>query len=481
MADSTTNIDTIATSQADKETTANGFFDAASHAAAFGRRQSTTEALTWGYYGGRIGATSVANGTLALTASRTNYIVAHRTTGAVSASTAGTNWYNPQTYARLYKVTTSALAISSYEDHRAGKRGLTTLAFGDPLPGDRIMLPIQVGDVGTTITTGTGKAAIRVPVAMYLTGVRGSLATASTSGAVTLDINDSGNSLLSTKLTLDQDEKTSTTAATAAVISSDANALADDTEITIDIDGAGTGAKGPVVWLYGIQGVGDPAYDLVQSYLSMEGANGGTTWTDYISGVTWTGGSSVATSTAQSLSSVSSAFAASSTYFGTSNQYLRSSASDNFDPSTAPWTAELWFRAASLANTPLLITIGTSSTNRLNVSAVSGKLSLYTHTPAAGGADRFTGGTTCSTGTWYFVELNWDGTTARLYIDGVSQGSYAGSVIPTGSCQIDLGNYVYSAQAAYVLDGYMQRFRYTRGLARHTSAYTRPFKPWPNY
>jgi hypothetical protein len=44
-------------------------------------------------------------------------------------------------------------------------------------------------------------------------------------------------------------EKTSTTAATPAVISD--SALADDAEITIDIDGAGTGAKGLKVYLIG--------------------------------------------------------------------------------------------------------------------------------------------------------------------------------------------------------------------------------------
>jgi hypothetical protein len=50
---------------------------------------------------------------------------------------------------------------------------------------------------------------------------------------------------LSTKLTIDANEKTSTTAATAAVISD--STIADDAEITFDIDTAGTGAKGLIV------------------------------------------------------------------------------------------------------------------------------------------------------------------------------------------------------------------------------------------
>jgi hypothetical protein len=107
-----------------------------------------------------------------------------------------------------------------------------------------------VGDETTTITTGTAKATFRVPYAMTLTAVRASLTTASTSGAVTVDINEGGTSILSTKLTLDQDEKTSTTAATPPVISD--TMLADDAEITVDVDNAGTGAAGLKVSLIGI-------------------------------------------------------------------------------------------------------------------------------------------------------------------------------------------------------------------------------------
>ena len=65
-----------------------------------------------------------------------------------------------------------------------------------------------------------------------------------------MDVNEAGTSILSTKLTIDNTEKTSTTAAAAPVIS-DA-ALADDAEITIDIDQIGDGtAKGLKVYLIG--------------------------------------------------------------------------------------------------------------------------------------------------------------------------------------------------------------------------------------
>jgi len=115
------------------------------------------------------------------------------------------------------------------------------------------VLPAEIGvalsDETTAITTGTAKVTIRMPFAMTLTGVRASLTTVSSSGLPTVDINEGGTTILSTKLTLDASEKTSTTAATAAVISD--TALADDAEITFDIDVAGTGAAGLKIWLIG--------------------------------------------------------------------------------------------------------------------------------------------------------------------------------------------------------------------------------------
>jgi hypothetical protein len=77
---------------------------------------------------------------------------------------------------------------------------------------------------------------------MTLTAVRASVTTAPTDAVLTVDINEGGTTILSTKLTIDATEKTSTTAATAAVISD--SALADDAEITIDIDQVGSTVAG---------------------------------------------------------------------------------------------------------------------------------------------------------------------------------------------------------------------------------------------
>lgn len=108
-------------------------------------------------------------------------------------------------------------------------------------------------DETTALATGTAKLTFRMPYAFTLTAVRCSLTTAQTSGSIfTVDINENGSSILSTKLTIDNTEKTSTSANTPAVIS-DAS-IADDAEITVDIDQIGDGtAKGLKVVLIGHQ------------------------------------------------------------------------------------------------------------------------------------------------------------------------------------------------------------------------------------
>jgi hypothetical protein len=115
--------------------------------------------------------------------------------------------------------------------------------------------PIEIqaaaSDETTALTAGTNKVTFRLPVAFTLTAVRASLTTAQASGSIfTVDINQNGSSVLGTKLTIDNTEKTSVTAATPATITT--SALTDDAEITVDIDQIGNGtATGLKITLIG--------------------------------------------------------------------------------------------------------------------------------------------------------------------------------------------------------------------------------------
>lgn len=126
---------------------------------------------------------------------------------------------------------------------------------------NKATFPVSIGvaasDETTDLTTGTAKVTFRMPHAMTLSEVRASVSTAPTHSTtpLTVDINEGGTTILSTKITFDTTEKTSTTATTAPVISD--TALADDAEITVDIDSVGdtTAGKGLKIWLIGTRNI----------------------------------------------------------------------------------------------------------------------------------------------------------------------------------------------------------------------------------
>ena len=112
---------------------------------------------------------------------------------------------------------------------------------------------LACSDETTLLTTGT-KLTFRMPYAFTVSAVRASLTTVATGGTlVTVDINEAGTTILSTKITIDASEYTSTTASTAPVISD--TALADDAQMTIDIDAVGntTAGKGLKVYIIGVK------------------------------------------------------------------------------------------------------------------------------------------------------------------------------------------------------------------------------------
>jgi hypothetical protein len=110
-------------------------------------------------------------------------------------------------------------------------------------------LVIACSDETTALSAGTAKVTFRMPYAFTLTDVRASVTTAPTGGTLlTVDVNESGTTILSTKLTFDASEKTTTTAATPRVISD--SSLADDAEMTIDIDAVGSTIAGAGLKVY---------------------------------------------------------------------------------------------------------------------------------------------------------------------------------------------------------------------------------------
>lgn len=113
------------------------------------------------------------------------------------------------------------------------------------------VIPVACSDETTALTVGTNKVVFRMPYGVFPLAIRASLTTAQTSGTIfTVDFLVNGASILTTLLTIDNTEKTSTTAAVPVVFNP--GLIVDDAEISISITQIGDGtAKGLKVYLIG--------------------------------------------------------------------------------------------------------------------------------------------------------------------------------------------------------------------------------------
>lgn len=159
------------------------------------------------------------------------------------------------------------LATSAYDDATGAETttGTSTAKYVSPDGlagsdyGKRIATILVSDPLGSAITTGDGKAGFRIPSAMTgynLVAVGMNVTTVSSSGIPTIQLRRSRRTnattrgvadMLTTKLTVDASEFESADAATAAVIDTANDDVVTGDVIFVDIDVAGTGAKGLIV------------------------------------------------------------------------------------------------------------------------------------------------------------------------------------------------------------------------------------------
>jgi hypothetical protein len=143
-----------------------------------------------------------------------------------------------------------SLQLAAFQAFAQFPTGPGTAALRTYLTAHQPLFWVALSDETTALTTGV-KLTLRVPAAMTVTAVRASLTTAQTSGNIlTIDIHETSTTILSTKITIDNGETTSTTALAPAVISD--SSLASDAELIFEIDQVGDGtAAGLKVIVYG--------------------------------------------------------------------------------------------------------------------------------------------------------------------------------------------------------------------------------------
>jgi hypothetical protein len=121
-----------------------------------------------------------------------------------------------------------------------------------PTAGLPFELVVACSDLTTALTAVTAQMTFPWPRNVTLSSVHAFLVTPQTSGSIfTVDVNEAGSTILSTKITIDNGETDSTSAAAAPVLSD--TGLAAMAKITVDIDQVGDGtAKGLYLVFVGV-------------------------------------------------------------------------------------------------------------------------------------------------------------------------------------------------------------------------------------
>jgi hypothetical protein len=164
-----------------------------------------------------------------------------------------------------------------------------------------------------------------------------------------------------------------------------------------------------------------------------------------------------------------------SNYFDGSGDMLYLNGETAFSFGTGDFTVEGWF-CASATGEMVIIDFRPNSTNGAYPMVFinsSGYLTYYTNT-----ADRITGSTAIAVGTWYHFAVSRSGTSTKLFLNGVQQGStYSDSSnYAVGSVRPIIGVNGFNT-SVFNFNGYISNLRIVKGTAVYTSAFTPPTAP----
>lgn len=202
----------------------------------------------------------------------------------------------------------------------------------------------------------------------------------------------------------------------------------------------------------------DPYWANVVSLLHFDGADASTTFTDQVSGRTWTGGAAAQLDTAQAKFGASSMLCQTTGYI-TSN----TSAGDAFG--TGDFTLEWFQRATTATSLALVLDSRTlSSEAKPAVYVQSGNLNYYVL-----GGSRIAMAITLNT--WQHIAICRASGTTRMFVAGTAGTPWADSTNYTNSF-FRLGDSSYSVGTPF--SGHIDEFRATKGVARYTSNFTPP-------
>lgn len=171
-----------------------------------------------------------------------------------------------------------------------------------------------------------------------------------------------------------------------------------------------------------------------------------------------------------------SKFGGASCLFDGTGDYLTLDGSADFTFGTGDFTIDCWLRLNALGSNQFVYDGRPSATEGVYPTLyVNSSNALIFHTNSA---TRITGGT-LSINTWYHIALARSGSSTMMFLNGAQQGStysdsnnYLGSSSPRPFIANDSKNIVSP------LNGWLDEFRISKGIARWTTTFTPPAEPY---
>jgi hypothetical protein len=210
----------------------------------------------------------------------------------------------------------------------------------------------------------------------------------------------------------------------------------------------------------------DPDYASVSLLLHLDGENNSVAFPDDSpSPKTATRFGDVAVITAQSR------FGGASAVFDGNGDYLSYDADAAFSFGSGDFTIECWVRCGNHLGT--IVSGRDIASNGVTFRVHNNRLEAF----YGGGTAQITASDTHPISTWFHAALCRQGTTVRLFQDGVQVGSttWAVDIHGTTTAPIRIGSYTGES-----FNGHLDEVRITKGVARYTAAFTAPTEPFPN-
>jgi hypothetical protein len=175
------------------------------------------------------------------------------------------------------------------------------------------------------------------------------------------------------------------------------------------------------------------------------------------------------------ISTAQSKFGGASIAFGGSGDSITCTVNPAFDFGTANLTIESFIYPTAIS-TRNLWSQRSATSNGISFRFVSGKLNFFYDNTGSG---NFSGATTLDLNSWSHVALTREGSTFKLWLNGVLDGT-SGTITASVTSNVAprIGAAAVDNQEAFA--GYMDEFRITKGVARYTANFTPPTAAFPD-